>query len=51
VRDGRFKVEVWIMVITVRFWVKTMVGACVWKYSWDRPGHDVKLHPHFHCHW
>jgi len=20
-------------------------------YRYVRPGHDVKLHPHFHCHW
>jgi len=29
------------------------VAVCsfVFPISFLRPGHDVKLHPHFHCHW
>jgi len=24
---------------------------CLIACDWLCPGHDVKLHPHFHCHW
>jgi len=27
----------------------TVIAVYLVEYA--RPGHDVKLHPHFHCHW
>jgi len=29
----------------------TNTGQVVRASLYTRPGHDVKLHPHFHCHW
>jgi len=45
--DTKCKMDAFFSCQSIRF---------VNNFSFDtlcllRPGHDVKLHPHFHCHW